>query len=130
MRSLFALLCAAMLSTLFAVSGIAAEKKDTPAKAETTKAATTDKKAATTDKNATTADKKGDKASTPKSQLVDLNTATEAELKAIPGIGDTYAKKIIEGRPYVKKDQLVSRKILPKAVYDKVKDKIIAKHAK
>ena len=63
-------------------------------------------------------------------ELIDINTATEAQLKAIPGIGDAYSKKIIAGRPYAKKDQLVSKKIVPKDVYEKIKDKIIAKQAK
>ncbi len=64
-----------------------------------------------------------------KGKLVDINTASEAELKAIPGIGDAYASKIIAGRPYVRKDQLKSRKILPAPVYDNVKNMIIAKEA-
>ncbi len=63
-------------------------------------------------------------------ELVDINSATEEQLKKIAGIGDEYSKKIIAGRPYAKKDQLKSKKIIPAAVYDKIKDKIIAKHAK
>lgn len=66
----------------------------------------------------------------PAMEMVDINSATEAELKAVPGIGDAYAKKIIAGRPFSNKSQLLSKKIVPKPVYDKIKDMIIAKIAK
>ncbi len=57
---------------------------------------------------------------------VDINTATEKQLKAIPGIGDVYAKRIIANRPYNSKDQLVRKGILPQRVYDKIKDQVVA----
>ena len=62
-----------------------------------------------------------------KTGLIDINTASKEELSALSGIGDVYSQKIIEGRPYAKKDQLKSKKILPDATYEKIKDKIIAK---
>ena len=59
--------------------------------------------------------------------LVDINKASVADLEAIAGIGTAYSAKIIAGRPYANKTQLLQKKILPKAVYEKVKNHIIAK---
>lgn len=62
-----------------------------------------------------------------KAEMVDLNSATKQQLMALTGIGDKISDKIIAGRPYKGKDDLVAKKILTRAAYEKIKDRIIAK---
>jgi len=59
--------------------------------------------------------------------LIDINTATPKQLMALPGIGEAYSEKIIKGRPYQRKDELVQKMILPRATYENIKYKIMAK---
>lgn len=62
--------------------------------------------------------------------LIDVNSATAAQLKTLPGIGDAYSAAIVKNRPYNGKDDIVAKAGVPQATYDKVKDKIVARQHK
>jgi DNA uptake protein ComE-like DNA-binding protein len=66
-------------------------------------------------------------ATAPAGELIDINTASKAQLEPLKGIGPVRAEAIIKGRPYKGKDELVQKKIVPKNVYDDIKEQIIAK---
>jgi len=68
--------------------------------------------------------------SSTSSKLIDINSASQDDLKALPGIGDAYSAAIVKNRPYANKSQLVSRKVIPQATYDKISSRIIAKQSK
>ena len=69
-------------------------------------------------------------AAAPKADVVDINSATASELKMLPGVSEGDATKIVQGRPYTDKSQLVSKKVVSEATYDKIKDHVVAKQPK
>jgi competence protein ComEA len=94
----------------------------TPPSSTMTPAVPATPKASTSDARST--------AVTPKADVVDINSATAAELKMLPGISESDAGKIVHGRPYTDKSQLVSKKVVSEATYDKIKDHVTVKQPK
>jgi competence protein ComEA len=110
----------------------AADKASAKAAADTASAktaadTTANKSAADTTAAKTTANAKAKEAGTAAKNALDLNTAPEADLAALPGIGAENATKIVAARPFARKDQLVSKKILTKENFAKIKDLVVAK---
>ena len=97
-----------------------------PSQAQTPQPATKSDKMAPAPKAAPSTDTKMAPA---KKEPLDINTASQKDLDALPGIGQAYSAAIIKGRPYNGKDDIVNRNIVPQKTYDGIKDMIIAKQA-
>lgn len=110
-----ALMSAIVAAALLLLANLTAAADGNAATSGETKAS-----AATSSKGAKT------KGSAAKIKLVDINSASKAELKKLPGIDDASADRIIAGRPYLSKAHLVTRNVIPHGIYEQIKKQIIA----
>jgi len=119
---LFALVLSAALS--FAQSTPSSSNAGQSANSDTTTTTTTTKKTTVHHSKSAAAS-----SSTNAGEKLDINTATKEQLEALPGIGPKYSQKIIDGRPYRAKSDLVSKNIIPRSVYEKIRGDVVAHRA-
>jgi competence protein ComEA len=115
------------LALVFAFGSVAPAQTDTKAKTKTTTTAKTKDAVKKTEPKLKTP---AVVEQLPAGAMLDLNSAPKTDLIKLPGIGDAYAEKIIKGRPYARKDELVSKKIISRKMYDAIKESIVASQAK